>query len=234
MYVRVSTEEQAAEGVSLDQQEARCRAYAELYGLNVVAVVTGGGESAKPVRRGRAKRGDWRAAVASKRPGLGRVLDLLDTGEADGVVIAKLDRLTRSLADLDELLSRYFNEGASLHCIAERVDTSSAAGRLCLNMLMSVAQWEREVISERTKAALQHKRSCGERTGSVPFGYTLAEDGVMLVEDSMEQRVITEARRLRAAGLSLRKVAAELASHGFVPRKGGQWYAAQVQRMVAA
>lgn len=93
------------------------------------------------------------------------------------------------------------------------VDTRSAAGRMVLNVMSSVGQWEREAIGERTSAAMQHKASQGEYTGgAAPYGY--AVDGVALVEVESEQAVIAEARSLRATGLSLRKVAEALDRKG--------------------
>ena len=216
-YVRVSTDKQADHGVSLEAQEAKVRAYASLYDLDLVDVVVDAGASAKSL----------------DRPGLARVLALVESGAVDAVVVCKLDRLTRSVADLGTLVDRYFRRAALLS-VAEQIDTRSAAGRLVLNVLGSVAQWEREAIGERTAAAMKHKASKGERVGAVPYGYALADDGVSLVEVEAEQAVIREARTLRASGLSLRAVAAELAARGLVARSGRTFNAEQVRRMAEA
>jgi site-specific DNA recombinase len=102
-----------------------------------------------------------------------------------------------------------------------------------LNVLASVAQWEREAIGERTSAALRYKQAQGEYIGGqAPYGFRLEADGT-LVEDPAEQAVIREARELRAGGLSLRKVAAELDRRGLRARNGLAFAAQQVQRMVA-
>lgn len=215
-YVRVSTDKQADQGVSLEAQEAKVRAYASLYDLELVEVVVDAGASAKTL----------------DRPGLARVLSMVKRGEVDAVVVLKLDRLTRSVADLGLLVERYFSKAALLS-VSEQIDTRTAGGRLVLNVLASVAQWEREAIGERTSTALQHKKSKGERVGAVPYGYALAADGVSLVAVDAEQAVIAEARTLRAAGLSLRAVAAELDRRGFVARTGRPFIAEQVRRMAA-
>lgn len=146
---RVSTEEQASHGVSLAAQEAKVRAYCDLYGHDLVEVVVDAGQSAKSLNR----------------PGLQRALVALKVGEAEGLLVLKLDRLTRSVRDLGELLEAYFQK-AALISIQEQCDTSSAAGRLVLNVMTSVAQWERETISERTNAALQYKKSQGVKLGA--------------------------------------------------------------------
>lgn len=220
-YLRVSTDKQAAHGVSLEAQRAKVEAYAALYDLELVEVVVDAGASAKSL----------------DRAGLTRALDLLETGEAAALVVAKLDRLTRSVRDLDTLISRHFgrSNGPALLSVSEQIDTRSAAGRLVLNVLASVSQWEREAIGERTAAAMQHKQSIGEFIGGLPpFGYRLAADGVHLVEDDDEQEVIGAARELRAGGLSLRATASALAELGFRSRTGRVFASEQVRRMVAA
>jgi site-specific DNA recombinase len=109
----------------------------------------------------------------------------------------------------------------------------SAAGRLVLNVLASVSQWEREAIGERTAVAMQHKAACGEFTGGeAPFGWRVAEGRLEAVES--EQAVIAEARRLRASGVSLRAVARELDAAGMRSRTGRPFAAIQVRRMTAA
>lgn len=217
-YLRVSTDKQADRGVSLDAQRAKVAAYAELYDLDLVEVIVDAGVSAKTL----------------DRPGLVRALDMLRTGKADALLVVKLDRLTRSVRDLGELVERHFAPGkAALLSVGEQIDTRSAAGRLVLNVLASVSQWEREAIGERTAAAMAHKAACGEYTGGeAPFGYSVAGD--MLVEHEGEQAVIREALALRGEGLSLRAIAAELDRRGLRARTGKVFAASQVARMVAA
>ena len=217
IYTRVSTADQADRGVSLEAQEAKARAYAAVYELDVVEVITDAGSSAKTL----------------DRPGLQRALTLLKAGKADALLVVKLDRLTRSVKDLGALIEGPFAKAALLS-VAEQIDTRSAAGRLVLNILGAVSQWEREAIGERTSAAMQHKKTQGERVGAVPYGYALADDGKALVPLSAEQAVIAEARVLRAAGMTLRAVASELTAIGKLARNGKPFEAAQIARMVAA
>lgn len=217
-YIRVSTDEQANSGLGLEAQESRVRAYCDLYGHELLGIET-----------------DAASGKNLKREGLGRALAKLKSREAEGLVVAKLDRLSRSVRDMGELLERFFSGLASLLVVAEQIDTSTAAGRMVLNLLTSVAQWERETIGERTRDALRVKRGRGEKTGGgVPYGFCLAADGVHLEPIPAEQEVITEARRLRNAGQSLRAVARELEDRGFVSRAGAIFDAKQIQRMVAA
>jgi site-specific DNA recombinase len=219
-YIRVSTDEQAVDGVSLRTQEEKVRAYAALYDLDLVDVVVDAGQSAKTL----------------DRPGLRRVLDLLRSGKVDGVVVAKLDRLTRSVADLNRLIEEHFSEraGRQLWSVGDSIDTRSAAGRLVLNILASVSQWERETIGERTRDAMQSKRLRRERVGSIPFGFRLDDDGVHLVEDADEQEVVALVKQLRSSGMSYRQIVVELNGRGIPSKQGGKWHLQSVQRILRA
>ena len=146
-YVRVSTQEQATNGVSLDAQEARIVAYCTALGWQVSEVIRDAGESAKSL----------------KRPGISRILEGVRGGTVGRVVILKLDRVTRSTRDLANLLDTFAKADASLVSVSESLDTLSAAGRLVVNMLGVVAQWEREAIGERTASALAHKATTSPR-----------------------------------------------------------------------
>ena len=216
-YLRVSTDKQADAGVSLDAQQDKARAYAALYDLDLVEVIVDAGESAKTL----------------DRPGLQKALALLKTGKADALLVAKLDRLTRSVVDLGKLIETYFAPGkAALLSVSEQIDTRSAAGRLVLNILASVSQWERETIAERTRDAMRHKQANGEYIGgAAPYGFQLVNGE--LVADAAEQGVIQQARELRDSGLSLAAVAKELTRNGIQSRNGKAFAAMQISRMVA-
>lgn len=147
--------------------------------------------------------------------------------------MVKLDRLTRSVVDLGKLIETYFAPGkAALLSVSEQIDTRSAAGRLVLNILASVSQWERETIAERTRDAMRHKQSQGEYIGGgAPYGFELVNGD--LVEDSFEQGVIHQARELRDSGLSLAAVAKELDRRGIQSRNAKPFAAMQIKRLVA-
>ena len=200
-YVRVSTEEQATCGHSLGAQEAKLRQYCDLYGHDLVEVVVDAGQSAKSLNR----------------PGLQQALASLKAGEADGLLVVKLDRLTRSVKDLGELLEGTFRKVA-LIAVAEQFDTTSAAGRLVLNLLMSVSQWEREAIGERTSAALQHLKAKGVKLGAPALA---------------DKATIARACALNSAGVSLREIARVLTAEGFQTMKGGEWSGNAVKKILA-
>ena len=214
-YIRVSTSMQAESGLSIEAQRAKIEAYCVCHDLTLAEVIVDAGESAKNL----------------ERPGIQSLLAQVEAGAVDGVVIAKLDRLTRSMRDLHQLLEQVFSK-VQLHSVAESINTSSAAGRLVLNVLMSVAEWEREAIGERTSAALQAKRAKGESVGNPRYGWRW-EDGAW-VEDPREQRNLELIRELRQRGLSLRKIKAELEQRMLLNRSGKpRWSLALLSRAVA-
>ena len=215
-YARVSTDRQADHGVSLEAQEAKIRAMATVQGAEIIELIVDGGESAKDL----------------KRPGMDRLLTLVDERKVDTVIIAKLDRLTRSVKDLAELLERFQRRGVSLVSVAESLDTGSAAGRLVINIMTAVSQWEREAIGERTRDAMQHKRSNGLRVGNIAYGYRLGADGKQLEPDPGEQAVLTAIRDLRARRCTLRGIAAELNARGWRTRRASSWRLEHVARIL--
>ncbi len=216
-YLRVSTDKQVDAGVSLEAQQDKAKAYASLYDLTLVEIIIDAGESAKTL----------------DRPGLQRALAMLKSGKADALLVVKLDRLTRSVGDLGALIETYFAPGkAALMSVSEQIDTRSAAGRLVLNILASVSQWERETIGERTRDAMRHKQAQGEYIGGhAPYGCRLV-DGVLISEPT-EQDVIRQAKELRDSGLSLAAVAKRLDDRGISARNGKAFVATQIQRLVA-
>lgn len=158
---------------------------------------------------------------------MARLRDMADRGEVQAVIIAKLDRLTRSVKDLGELLERFQKRGVSLVSVAESLDTGSAAGRLVLNIMTAVSQWEREAIGERTQTALQHKKAHRRVYNHVPYGFT--RDGDALVPFAEEQTVVGYIRLSRANGWTLRRIAEALNTQAVPTKQGGRWFAQSVK-----
>lgn len=222
-YVRVSTEGQADSGISLEAQRSKLTAYAEAMDLKLIAIEEDAGLSAKTV---------------VGRPGLLRALARLDAGEADGVLVAKLDRLTRSVRDLGDLVERYFSRRHSLLSLGDSIDTRTASGRLVLHIIGSVSQWEREATSERTSVALSELKKRGVLVGGVPLGRRrtgeIDSDGHrVIVEDETEMAAVHRAVELRAEGRSLRQIARALSEEGHATKRGGRWEAMTVGRILA-
>src|SRR2546422_9027587 len=156
VYCRVSTDKQADRGVSLDAQQAKAKAYAELYDLDIVDVVIDAAASAKTLAR----------------PGLERALGLLKAGKADALLVVKLDRLTRSVVDLGRLVERYFAPGkAALLSVGEQIDPGSAAGRLVLNVLASVTSGSGRRSGNTPPRRCSTRRARASTTGGwAPYG----------------------------------------------------------------
>jgi len=210
-YVRVSTELQAEQGVSLEAQTAKIKAMATVQSVELAEIITDGGESAKSLNR----------------PGMQRLLDLIREGEVETVIITKLDRLTRSVKDLAELLECFERNNVSLVSVAESLDTKTAAGRLVLNIMMSVSQWEREAIGERTTDAMQHLKRSKSVYSPVPFGYLRIND--RLVESPEEIKVVDQIRKLRSEGVSFARIADTLNESKIPTKNNGKWHAASVR-----
>jgi len=188
-YIRVSTTEQATEGVSLEAQETRVRAFCEAKQWELIKVYSDKGESGKSL----------------DRPGIRSLINDLKANGVDVVVIVKLDRLTRSVRDLGSLIEDLF-AGVSLASVEESLDSTTANGRMVMNLLGTVAQWEREIIGERTANALRFKRSKGEwAAGRIPYGFRL-ENG-RLVEDAVQIKNIKAMKQAHRRGRSYPQIA---------------------------
>jgi site-specific DNA recombinase len=204
-YARVSTKTQAENGVSLEIQESRIRTYCGLYNLDLTEVIA---EDA--------------SGATLNRPGIQRVIAMLKAGEVGGLVVTKLDRLSRSPSDVADLIKKYFKNGMTLSSVTEQVDTRSANGKLFLGMIMQVAEWEREIIVERTTEALAHKRSKGERVSNQPdYGMQVAADGIHLEDCPEEQDTIRFILNAHNSGDSIRKIVALLDKRGIKSRGRG-------------
>jgi len=163
---------------------------------------------------------------------------MLEKGEAEGLLVAKLDRLTRSVRDLGDLVERFFAARFSLLSVADSIDTRSAAGRLVLNVLASVAQWEREATGERIRDALAHLRTEGVRVGGAALGWTRtgetdANGRRVVVNAADELAAVAPIVALRSEGMTMRQIAAALTAEGHTTKKGGRWHASTVRAVLA-
>lgn len=214
-YVRVSTHGQVEDGVSLDAQQAKIAAWAELNGYQMGDVFVDAGISGSK----------------TNRPGLTSALKAV--GKGDALVVYSLSRLARNTRHTLEIASDLESKGADLVSLSEKIDTTSAAGRMVFRMLAVLNEFERDQISERTRHSMSYKKSQGARVGSVPYGKRLSDDGVTLVDDVSEQRVIGLVRMLRTQGVSYPQIAVELDRRGFKP-KGRKWHPQTLKNIALA
>ncbi len=217
-YIRVSSDEQVREGVSLEVQEQRIRSYCLARGWDLVSVVRDEGQSAKDLRR----------------PGLQKILSALPKKSRgwDGLVVVKLDRLTRSVRDLGNLTEAFKRARVAFTSIQESVDTSSASGELFFNLVASVSQWERRAIGERTTAAMAYLRAKGRRVSRwAPYGWRIGPGG-RLRPCETERVTLATIARLRGRGLSLRAISRALAAKGIMARNGRPFAARTLANLV--
>ena len=220
LYIRVSTDEQASEGISIEAQQAKLLAYCQQRGLQVVETIIDAGVSG--------------GKYLSQRPGGQKLIEMLKSRKASHVVAVKLDRLFRNAADGLWTIENWDNDGISTHLIdinGMGLDTSSPMGRMMLTMMAGFAQLERSMIRDRTKVALNHKKATGKKYCQSVFGWDF-DDAGNAVANSAEQAIIAVIFTLRKAGKSLRAIASHLSSLGIATKRGGQWAAATIKRIL--
>ena len=211
-YIRVSTQEQAREGISLEAQEDKIRKYADLHNLNLIQVIRDEGKSGKDLNR----------------EGIQKIIALCKKKEIDHLIVYKMDRLTRRTLDLLTLVEEVFKpNNVQFHSITERVDTSTAQGKFFLTIIGAMAQMERDLVSERTREALRYKISRGEPVGSPPLGYQVNGKGWEKLEG--ELKTVNFIKALKRKRLSLRQIANRLNEAGISTKRGGKWYAGTVR-----
>lgn len=218
-YIRVSTEEQAREGVSLQAQEEKLRAYCKMADLEIVELIEESGISAsKPLK---------------ERPGGKKLTELINNNKADHVVALKLDRLFRNAEDALRQTKEWDKKGVTLHLVdmgGQALNTQSAIGRFFLNVMAGFAELERNLIAERTTTALQHKKKNLEAYAPTPLGFERVEDN--LKKDKEEWGIVHYIFKLRESGFSYWKIAKELNNRGIPGKRGGRWYAGTVRYVI--
>ncbi len=148
----------------------------------------------------------------------------------EGIVVTKLDRLTRSVRDLVYLADVTDKHQVALVSIQKAVDTRTATGQLFRSIVTSISEWERGVIGERTREALAYKRQNGERVGTIPCGFTLAKDGTHLVPVRAEEKVLAQMAKARRRGTSYERIAYDLNADRIpTKRRKRLWYPATVR-----
>lgn len=212
-YIRVSTTEQRDEGGGLAAQRAAIEREAAHRGWELVGVREDAA-SGKSMKR---------------RPGLDSALASIEAGDADGLIVAKLDRLSRSLLDFCELAERSRRRGWSIVALDVQVDTSTPSGEMMVNVLVTFAQFERRVIGQRTKAGLDAKR---QRTEMVGYGEEGALKGPIGRKRHVDAKTIRRIQRERAAGHSFATIADRLNTAGIPGGQGGQWWPATVRKVL--
>ena len=202
-YIRVSTQQQAEEGVSLEAQRTRIEAWCVANDYELTNVYCDSGIS----------------GTKSDRPEL--LAALKQTTKDTALICYSLSRLTRSTKDMLQLSEELNRKGANLVSLTEKIDTTTAAGKMLFRMLAVLNEFERDQIAERTKSALSHKKANQEAYNHTPFGYQ--RKGDKFVKDVGESKAIALIQRKREQGASIRDIVEELNSKGIKPKKSNKW-----------
>ena len=214
-YIRVSTEDQAKEGVSLDNQRNRIGAYCQYKDFELVEVIRDAGIS---------------GGINKARGGFISLLDRIEQGDVDIIILYSLERLSRdmlTLLALERLLDEYDVE---LHTIEGQIDTSTPDGFMSFAMRAFLGEMERRQVKYRTKKAMEHKKANGEVVGTIPFGWR--REGKELIPDPNEQAIIDIVNELYERDTRLVDIVRSLNDQGKRTRAGKLWTPTQVKRLI--
>ena len=216
-YIRVSSEQQAESGAGLAAQRAAIEAFAKKQGITLTAVHADEAISG--------------AAGLDGRPGLATAIGDLRRG--DVLVIPKRDRLGRDMMTTLTIERAVQKRGAVILSADGVGNGEEAADKFMKAVIDAAAAFERDLIKARTKAALAAKRKANQRTGHIPYGYRLAEDGITLLPVPAEQNVIDQIMDCQKIGMSLGRIAAHLNELLISTKQGGKgWQATTVRRVI--
>ena len=221
-YTRVSSEKQAKEGVSLEAQKKAITEYAAEKKLELVGIIS---EQVSG------------SVICTERKGFKQIFDMMDNREINGLIVAKLDRISRNISDQSAILEKYFSTGKNKLIIVEmdRIDLSNPSDKMLINMLGSLSQFERDLIISRTNTAMKYKKSKNERLGGyIPYGKKLLEDGKTLVDNKEEIDMMNRFRDLHEnSKYSFRRIADIMITEQIKNRNGiVNWSGSSVARLL--
>jgi len=219
VYARVSTQEQAQEGTSLEHQADQLDAYCKAQGWEIAGRYVDPGFTGKD----------------GERPGLQRMLKDADLGVFDKVVVYKLDRLARNLRLLLEIEDKLKKGGVFLYSVKESIDTSTSIGKVVFQVLGLASEWERDAIVERTRSGrIQRYKEGRWAGGKPPYGYSYDKDTKKLVINETEARIARRIFEEYKSGKSLRAIANVLNGERIAPRskKGSIWRATALRNVL--
>jgi site-specific DNA recombinase len=205
-YVRVSTEKQVEEGVSLDAQINKIKAWASLNDYELIHIYKDEGIS---------------GASLNKRDGMTEALDKIKKGMA--FVCYSLSRISRDTVDTIKISRIIEKKGADLVSLSEKIDTTGASGKMIFNMLAVLNQFERDQVSERTQLAMQFKKSKNQAYSPTPYGYTRQDSKLVINQE--EAAHILRIKNMHTAGKGYAEIA-RILNAGNVPTKTGKLWRA--------
>jgi len=213
-YIRVSTERQATEGISLEAQEARISAWCAANGYELSQVFIDAGISGKRM---------------DTRPELHKALASLKKGMA--LVTYSLSRLARSTKDALTISEIVGKKKADMVSLSEQIDTTTAAGKMMFQMMSVLAEFERNLVAERTANALQHKKATDQKyCNQTPYGFEAIEG--RLVQVAQEAEVVAQIQAARSGGSTLQAIADDLNGRNIPTKTGKQWQPATIHLLL--
>lgn len=214
-YTRVSTEEQVKEGISLEVQEDKIKKYADLHNLELIDLISDEGKSGKDLNR----------------EGIQKIITLCEERTINHLIVYKMDRLTRRTLDLLTLVEEVFKPNqVQFHSISEKVDTSTAQGKFFLTITGAMAQMERDLISERTREALQYKKSRLETYSPTPFGFD--REGEYIKPNKEELKIVKLMKKLRRNGFSYQAIMERLNKEKIPTKNNRSWSKSSIWRIL--
>lgn len=213
-YIRVSTDKQASEGVSLAAQQARIEQWCTNNGYELAQVFIDAGISGKRM---------------DTRPELLKALATLKKGSA--LVTYSLSRLARSTKDALTISEMVAKKKADMVSLSEKIDTTTAAGKMMFQMMSVLAEFERNLVAERTTTALQHKKSSNQKyCNQTPYGFEAVEGRLVQVQQEVE--VVAEIQAARSGGSTLQSIADDLNGRGIPTKTGKVWQPATIHLLL--
>jgi DNA invertase Pin-like site-specific DNA recombinase len=205
IYIRVSTEEQAEEGYSLEAQEERLKAYCEAQGWDISSIYADKGHTGRKI----APRSEYQRMMAERE-------------SWDTILVLKMDRIHRNSKNFMMMMEDLERWGKKFTSMQEELDTSTSIGRFVVDMIQRIAQLESEQIGERTYMGMAQKAEAGGLLGfNPPYGYGIADNDLLTIEN--EAAVVREIFSSYCSGRSMNEIAQRLNDRGTYTRRGGRW-----------
>ncbi len=212
-YIRLNTRRKQPKNFSLQRQEAIIRKYANEHELHLDEILSDLGST----------------SVSLNLPNLQKLMQMAEDKEIDALIIARLDRLTRSIRPMHQFIQKVcLKHKVRLISVEEGLDSASDSGQMTLNIIDIIAKWDSKMISDRTKELVERKRDMGERVGHAPFGFVYKNK--KLVPFPKELKTVYLIREKRdSESLSYHKIAKLLNESRIPSKRGGRWYAETIK-----
>lgn len=212
-YTRLNKKRTRPKNLSIRKQTAIIQKYAETHGVKIEKIFSDVGET----------------SVSLDLPNLKKIVHLVEQQKIDMLIVARLDRVTRSIRTLRQFLQKVCDGKEIVFIsVAEGLDSSTEAGRLALKTIHLMAKWDSKMISDRTKELVEKKRTLGEKVGHAPFGFVY--ENKKLIPFAKELKVVYLIREKRDQdALSYHKIAKFLNRSQVPSKRGGKWYAETIK-----